>query len=51
MKTSYQPRMWRWGVGTVPVGRVETIEPGMVVTFATNGSTIEIGCRGNFHWA
>merc|ERR1712072_409057 len=32
------------GIGTVPVGRVETgmIKPGMVVTFAPNGVTTEV---------
>merc|ERR1711981_1213633 len=32
------------GIGTVPVGRVETgvIKPGMVVTFAPNGLTTEV---------
>jgi len=32
------------GIGTVPVGRVETgqIKPGMVVTFAPNGPTTEV---------
>merc|ERR1712096_454774 len=32
------------GIGTVPVGRVETgqIKPGMIVTFAPNGPTTEV---------
>lgn len=34
------------GIGTVPVGRVETgiIKPGMVVTFAPSGITTEVIC-------
>jgi hypothetical protein len=35
------------GIGTVPVGRVETgiIKPGMVVTFAPVNLTTEVGLR------
>ena len=34
------------GIGTVPVGRVETgiIKPGMVVVFAPSGLTTEVCC-------
>ena len=34
------------GIGTVPVGRVETgiIKPGMVVVFAPSGLTTEVPC-------
>jgi translation elongation factor EF-1alpha len=37
------------GIGTVPVGRVETgiIKPGMVVTFAPVNLTTEVGNKGN----
>jgi translation elongation factor EF-1alpha len=37
------------GIGTVPVGRVETgiIKPGMVVTFAPVNLTTEVGIKGN----
>jgi translation elongation factor EF-1alpha len=36
------------GIGTVPVGRVETgiIKPGMVVTFAPVNLTTEVGIKG-----
>jgi hypothetical protein len=38
------------GIGTVPVGRVETgiIKPGMVVTFAPVNLTTEVGIKGTF---
>jgi hypothetical protein len=38
------------GIGTVPVGRVETgiIKPGMVVTFAPVNLTTEVGNKENF---
>jgi hypothetical protein len=37
------------GIGTVPVGRVETgiIKPGMVVTFAPVNLTTEVGNKEN----
>jgi translation elongation factor EF-1alpha len=40
------------GIGTVPVGRVETgiIKPGMVVTFAPVNLTTEVGNKGNLGW-
>jgi elongation factor 1-alpha len=38
------------GIGTVPVGRVETgiIKPGMVVTFAPVNLTTEVGNEETF---
>jgi hypothetical protein len=38
------------GIGTVPVGRVETgiIKPGMVVTFAPVNLTTEVGIKETF---
>jgi hypothetical protein len=40
------------GIGTVPVGRVETgiIKPGMVVTFAPVNLTTEVGIRKHLGW-
>ena len=40
------------GIGTVPVGRVETgvIKPGMVVTFAPAGVTTEVSAPTNPKW-
>ena len=41
------------GIGTVPVGRVETgvIKPGMVVTFGPTGLTIEVKSVEMYHEA